>query len=192
MAVSITPDGGITKKILKDGTGPSPVSGNVCEVHYTGYLPSGDQFDSSEATGYPFQFDLGKGKVIQAWDLVVPTMKKGERCELIAAPQYAYGEEGCEGDPPIPPNTQLRFVMELLDFKSTAGRTAKTMSDDRERLAQIRREREEALKKREQDKIDAAAKKAAAAPEPAGAAAGAKGPVYAGHSKPGHGGHKKH
>ena len=38
---------GIQKEVLKEGTGPLPVSGSTVKVHYTGKLLDGTVFDSS-------------------------------------------------------------------------------------------------------------------------------------------------
>ncbi|XP_065355698.1 FK506-binding protein 59 [Calliphora vicina] len=113
--VDISGDGGVKKEILKEGTG-SETPGNGCKVslHYTGKLTDGTIFDSSVGRGQPFEFNLGKGSVIKAFDLGVATMKLGEKCNLICAPNYAYGEAG--SPPSIPPNSTLIFELEMLGW----------------------------------------------------------------------------
>ncbi|XP_050515594.1 FK506-binding protein 59 [Diabrotica virgifera virgifera] len=116
--VDISPnkDGGVLKEILQEGTGEElPPQGSKVTVHYTGTLTDGTKFDSSRDRNDPFQFDLGKGNVIKAWDIGVATMKKGERAMLTCAPQYAYGESG--SPPTIPPNSTLKFDVEVLSWK---------------------------------------------------------------------------
>lgn len=45
-------------------------------VHYEGRLQSnGEVFDSSRVDGAVFSFEVGKGKVIRAWDVAIKTMK---------------------------------------------------------------------------------------------------------------------
>lgn len=45
-------------------------------VHYEGTLAeSGDVFDSTREDNTVFSFELGKGSVIQAWEIAVKTMK---------------------------------------------------------------------------------------------------------------------
>lgn len=74
----------------------------------------GTKFDSSVDRGDPFQFTLGKGEVIKGWDSGVATMKRGEKSLFTIHPDYAYGSRG-QGK--IPPNSTLKFEVELLDFE---------------------------------------------------------------------------
>ncbi|KAB0799943.1 hypothetical protein PPYR_07823 [Photinus pyralis] len=116
-ALDISPkgDGGVLKEILVEGDGEKPSGGCKVKVHYTGTLLDGTQFDSSRERNSPFEFDLGKGSVIKAWDIGVATMKKGERAMLTCAPEYAYGEAG--SPPNIPPNSTLKFDVEVLEWE---------------------------------------------------------------------------
>lgn len=84
-------------------------------LHYTGKLTDGTQFDSSVERNEPFEFDLGKGSVIKAFDMGVASMKKGEKCVLTCGSEYAYGEAG--SPPNIPPNSTLLFELELMGWK---------------------------------------------------------------------------
>ncbi|CAF3085528.1 unnamed protein product [Rotaria sp. Silwood2] len=113
----ITPekDGGIIKEILKEGHGDEqPLPNDKVYVHYVGTLLDGTKFDSSRDRNEKFEFDLGKGSVIKAWDIGVATMKRGEICRLTCKSEYAYGENG-SGDK-IGPNATLVFEIELFDF----------------------------------------------------------------------------
>lgn len=61
--VTITPDGGVQKDILKYGTGDeTPENGCKVSLHYTGRLTDGTVFDSSVDRGEPFEFELGASK----------------------------------------------------------------------------------------------------------------------------------
>ena len=113
--VQITEDGGIIKKIIKEGKGGLPKNGQEIIAHYEGTLLDGSVFDSSYSRNTPFNFVLGKGRVIKAWDESFATMKIGEQALIIAKPEYAYGDNG--NIPKIPPNSTLQFKVELLDFK---------------------------------------------------------------------------
>jgi peptidylprolyl isomerase len=109
-------DGGLLKKIIKEGTGEDiPQKGMMVSVHYTGTLHSdGSKFDSSrDRPGY-FDFQVGVGQVIKGWDVGICTMKLGELCMLRCRSDYAYGPGG--SPPTIPPNAILNFEVELFDF----------------------------------------------------------------------------
>ena len=111
--IKITPDGGVTKKILRSGSGPKPPRGADVNVHYVGRLLDNTVFDSSRDRGTPFSFKLGEGHVIKGWDTGVATMRKGELALLTCKPEYAYGDRE-QGK--IPSNSTLAFEVELLSF----------------------------------------------------------------------------
>jgi FKBP-type peptidyl-prolyl cis-trans isomerase FkpA len=103
----------------KVGTGVTPKTGQICVMHYTGWLyeggAKGKKFDSSLDRGQPFEFPIGRQRVIAGWDEGVATMKVGGKRTLIIPPQLGYGARGAGGV--IPPNATLIFEVELLDVK---------------------------------------------------------------------------
>jgi len=94
------------------GNGPTAVPGNMVHVHYSGFLTTGEKFDSSRDRGEPFSFPLGAGQVIKGWDEGVAGMKVGGQRQLRIPPQLGYGSAGAGGT--IPPNATLVFDVELL------------------------------------------------------------------------------
>ena len=101
------------------GTGATPKPGQICVMHYTGWLyqngAKGKKFDSSLDRGQPFEFPLGQHQVIAGWDEGVASMKVGGKRTLIIPPELGYGARGAGGV--IPPNATLIFDVELLDVK---------------------------------------------------------------------------
>jgi len=101
------------------GTGAAPKPGQICVMHYTGWLyeggKKGKKFDSSVDRNEPFEFPIGQRKVIAGWDEGVATMKVGGKRTLIIPPALGYGARGAGGV--IPPNATLMFDVELLDVK---------------------------------------------------------------------------
>ncbi|KAM3570425.1 hypothetical protein VYU27_007503 [Nannochloropsis oceanica] len=113
--IDVSGDGGLLKKILKEGEGESPPQGNEVVAHYTGTLESdGSEFDSSRKRNQPFKFTIGQQQVIKGWDVGFATMKVGEHAILKCRHDYGYGESG--SPPSIPPKATLCFDVELLSF----------------------------------------------------------------------------
>jgi peptidylprolyl isomerase len=103
----------------KVGTGASPKPGQICVMHYTGWLyengQKGKKFDSSVDRNEPFEFPIGQHRVIAGWDEGVATMKVGGKRTLIIPAGLGYGARGAGGV--IPPNATLMFDVELLNVK---------------------------------------------------------------------------
>jgi peptidylprolyl isomerase len=115
----ITTDSGLKIIEIRVGTGPTPRPGQICVMHYTGWLyedgHKGKKFDSSLDRGMPFEFPIGDGKVIPGWEEGVATMRVGGKRTLIVPSDMAYGVRGAPGV--IPPNSTLIFDVELLAIK---------------------------------------------------------------------------
>ncbi|XP_078041970.1 FK506-binding protein 59kD isoform X2 [Augochlora pura] len=113
--ISPKKDGGVLKEIIKEGVGDeTPGPGCEVTVHYVGSLLDGTEIDSSRRRNEPFKFNLKEGSVIKAWDIGVATMKKGEIAMLTCSSEYAYGAAG--SPPRIPPNSTLKFEIEMIDW----------------------------------------------------------------------------
>lgn len=106
---------GLYYEDLMQGTGPAATAGNQVVVHYTGWLPNGEKFDSSVDAGQPFDFQIGAGQVIPGWEEGVAGMQVGGRRRLVLPPALAYGESGAGGV--IPGNATLVFEVELLEIR---------------------------------------------------------------------------
>ncbi len=115
MAEQVTTPSGLKYEDLEAGTGSIARGGQKAKVHYTGWLTSGQKFDSSVDRNEPFEFTLGAGQVIKGWDEGVSGMKIGGKRRLTIPPALAYGSRGAGGV--IPPNAELIFEVELLGLK---------------------------------------------------------------------------
>ena len=106
----IVTDSGLQYRILKEGVGTKPLSGDNVRVHYKGMLLDGSVFDSSYDRGEPVVLSL-QG-VIKGWQEALQMMKVGAKWELFIPSNLAYGPKGSGGK--IRPNATLHFEVELL------------------------------------------------------------------------------
>ena len=108
----------MSELIIEDltvGNGATASAGQYVSVHYTGWLTSGQKFDSSLDRNDPFEFRLGAGQVIAGWDQGVAGMQVGGKRKLTIPPELGYGSRGAGGV--IPPNATLVFEVELLAIR---------------------------------------------------------------------------
>lgn len=99
---------------LEPGTGLAARSGNIVFVHYTGWLPTGEVYDSSR-DGEPYSFQLGRGQVIRGWEEGMLGLPIGGKRRLVIPPELGYAGRGIPGV--IPSNAWLVLDVELLDIK---------------------------------------------------------------------------
>mgnify|MGYP001034641758 CR=1 FL=1 len=102
------------------GKGKEIKDGDTAVVQYRGTFLDGKEFDSSYSRNKPFEFKLGAKQVIDGWDIGVKGMKVGGKRLLVVPPQMAYGSEG---NGPVPPNTPLKFEVELVAIKDGAQKS---------------------------------------------------------------------
>ena len=105
---------GLIFLVTRKGTGVQAKAGDTVSVHYTGTLTDGTKFDSSRDRGEPIEFGLGQGRVIKGWDEGIAMMHVGDQAILVIPPSIGYGSRG-QG--PIPPESTLIFIVELVDAK---------------------------------------------------------------------------
>lgn len=104
---------GLQYKVLErgDGKGASPRVGGLVEVHYTGWLTDGKQFDSSVEKGAPATFQIGE--VIPGWNEGLQLMKPGDTFLFVIPSELGYGTRGTP-DKTIGPGATLVFHVKLL------------------------------------------------------------------------------
>ena len=114
-AMQQTPSG-LYVQDLEEGRGLAARAGHVVVVHYTGWLPNGEQFDSTRDGGEARSFQLGARRdVINGWEEGVAGMRIGGKRRLVVPPHLGYGARGVPGA--IPPNATLVYEFELIDIK---------------------------------------------------------------------------
>ncbi|KAI9257010.1 hypothetical protein EDC94DRAFT_522714 [Helicostylum pulchrum] len=125
--INLTKDGNVTKRILREGAGVSSEKGNSVCVHYESFLQeTNTKFDSTRDRKAEFTFNLNSGKVVEAWEIAIPTMKVGEKAEIFCTSDYGYGDEGRTHI--VPRKANLRFEVELLGFWENATSAAERIA----------------------------------------------------------------
>lgn len=110
---------GVTVETLTAGTGPSPTETDVVFVHYVGKLSDGTVFDQSQDIPLPVPGILPEGfpmqlsQVVPGFKEALMKMQKGGKYIAYLPADKAYGDQQ-QG--PIPPNSDLTFEVELVDF----------------------------------------------------------------------------
>ena len=120
---------GVDVDVVAEGTGPSPTKQDVVFVRYTGKLADGTVFDQSQDIPLPIEGVLPKGSPLPLGRMIpgfaegAVQMKKGGKYTLFIPAEQGYGAEGQkdqQGNVVIPPNSDLTFDVELVDFMSEA------------------------------------------------------------------------
>lgn len=105
------------------GIGESPAETDVIFARYVGKLADGTVFDEGKDVELPIEGIFPKGQPLPLSQMVpgfregALKMKKGGKYTLHIPADKAYG---AEGSGPIPPNSDLTFEVELVDFMSQA------------------------------------------------------------------------
>ncbi|AKH42466.1 FKBP-type peptidyl-prolyl cis-trans isomerase FkpA [Altererythrobacter atlanticus] len=125
---------GVTVEEVQAGTGPSPTVGDVVFLRYKGKLDDGTVFDESSDAGWPLPGVFPEGQPLELAGVVpgfrdaLLQMQRGGKYVAKIPGELAYG-----ANPPpqsdIPPNADLTFEIELVDFMPVeeANQRAQTM-----------------------------------------------------------------
>lgn len=122
----VTTESGLQYEVMEMGEGPTPGPDDTVEVHYSGKLLDGTEFDSSYKRGEPVTF--GVGQVIAGWTEALQMMPVGSQWKLYIPPELAYGAGGA--GQVIGPNAALTFDVELLSIPNQADDEAAEDSDE--------------------------------------------------------------
>jgi FKBP-type peptidyl-prolyl cis-trans isomerase FkpA len=120
---------GVSVETVTAGTGDNPQPDDVVFVHYTGRLADGTVFDESQDLALPIEGILPAGTPLPLEGMVpgfreaLVQMQRGGKYVVEIPAEKAYGETGRmnpqtgEG---VPPNADLTFEIELVDFMPMA------------------------------------------------------------------------
>ena len=112
---------GVKVQELVAGKGESPKPDDVIFARYVGKLPDGTVFDEGKDVQLPIQgvFPAGQplplAQMVPGFREAALKMKKGGKYHVEIPADKAYGATPPPGAP-IPPNTDLTFEVELVDF----------------------------------------------------------------------------
>ncbi|WP_404480609.1 FKBP-type peptidyl-prolyl cis-trans isomerase [Novosphingobium sp. BL-52-GroH] len=102
-----------TVKTLTAGSGDSPTLEDVVLISYKGMLANGTVFDENKS------FPNRVTDFVPGFTKALLKMQRGGKYEVEIPAQLAYGATPPPGSP-IPANADLKFEVELLDYKSLA------------------------------------------------------------------------
>lgn len=106
-----TVDGGTTVQTVTAGEGESPTEEDFVRVAYKGTLDDGTVFDENADAAFPVN------GVVPGFSKALQVMAPGGTYRVKIPAAEGYGEQG---GGPIPPNSDLTFEVELLEFRSRA------------------------------------------------------------------------
>ncbi|KAM1318656.1 hypothetical protein EV2_003961 [Malus domestica] len=133
----ISKDGGIIKKILKEGEKwENPKDLDEVIVNFEAQLEDKTLVAKYQAV----EFTVKDGYFCPAISKAVKTMKKGEKVLLTVKPQYGFGDKGkpaSGSEGAVPPNTTLHITLELVSW-----RTVSEVTDDKKVIKKILKEGE--------------------------------------------------
>ncbi len=114
---------GLSVDTVRAGDGPSPTEEDVVFVNYTGKLADGTVFDQSQSMPLPIEGIFPDGTPLPLGDMIpgfrdaLLQTQVGGQYEIFIPAEQAYGEDVPEGGP-IPPNSDLYFDIQVIDFMS--------------------------------------------------------------------------
>jgi FKBP-type peptidyl-prolyl cis-trans isomerase FkpA len=103
---------GLQYRILRRGSGDCPTAGSRVKVDYLGTLENGVVFD--ESYNQPSSVEFSLGNVVPGWTEGMQLINPGGMIELVIPPELGYGSRGAGK---IPPDSTLRFQVELHSFR---------------------------------------------------------------------------
>jgi len=86
---------GLQRQVLTEGTGDTVAAGDLLVANYVGQVWDAEtSFDTSFGKPSPAGFTIGKGQVVNGWDVALVGTKVGSRVLLTLPPSDGYGSAG--------------------------------------------------------------------------------------------------
>lgn len=140
IAWAATPQG-LSVDTVRAGEGASPTEEDVVFVNYTGKLADGTVFDQSQSMPLPIPGIFPDGTPLPLGDMIpgfreaLLQTQRGGQYEIFIPSDQAYGADVPEGGP-IPPNSDLYFDIEVIDFMSREEFQARVQSFQQQMMQQ--------------------------------------------------------
>ncbi|MBX0292449.1 FKBP-type peptidyl-prolyl cis-trans isomerase [Hymenobacter sp. HSC-4F20] len=113
---------GLYLAITQPGTGALAQRNQWVSAKYSASLLDGKVVDSNTSSYRLLDFALGQNTMIPGWEEGFTHLNKGAKATFLVPSGLAYGEIGAG---PIPPNTVLRFDVEVVDIASSIDYAAR-------------------------------------------------------------------
>lgn len=111
---------------IEAGEGPTPETGDIVTMHFTGRLEDGTVFGDSYSQGEPVSTVLGRGQLFPGWEEGLGLMKEGGKMRLVIPPELAFGDQQVPG---IPPDSTVILDVELVSVAPAPEPTAVDTAD---------------------------------------------------------------
>lgn len=102
----VTPSG-LVFRVITEGEGVTPASGDDVRLNYSAKFSDGSEFDRTEE---PVVFDVDN--LVPGFTEGLKMMRPGGKYHIVIPSSLGYGTQGIPGE--IPPNAALDFTIELL------------------------------------------------------------------------------
>ena len=107
---------GVSISKTKTGSGPQPGVGELAAIRFKA-LCGPTTIDDIYATPEPFYTRVGSGGLIKGVEMVLPSMRVGDRWVLTIPGDLAFGKKGrpaSAGKPRIPADAEIVFDVEIV------------------------------------------------------------------------------
>eukprot|EP00170_Pyropia_yezoensis_P000259 contig_1672_g260 len=109
---------GLKYKVVKKGTGPKPVEGDLVTIRFKGEY-NGVAFDDLFKVEEPYFYRIGSGNILKGVAESVDMMSVGDIYELSIPPALAFGSKGrraSAGKPSIPAGAYVTYTVEMTEL----------------------------------------------------------------------------